>query len=297
MQPVRHSIPVPNLDGEGKHEIVFYDWGDPTAETITVCVHGLTRNARDFDLLAQALAKTGRRVLALSMAGRGESAWLTQSDGYHYGTYVADCLAVMDNFHLRGVEWIGTSMGGIIGMLIAASHETRIKKLVLNDIGSFISAQALGRIYEYVKSIPASFATPEEADAYLSEIFAPFGITDPVQWAAFVEHSLQRLSDGRVRLAVDPAIADPIRRDSHDFTEINDVSLSQVWEKVELPTLIIRGAESDILDVETVSAMRSTNPKAESITIPYVGHAPSLMSEDQIRRVVQWLSGAHIVAL
>ena len=126
MEPRRHSLNVKNTGGDGTHEIVFYDWGNVDAATVTVCVHGLTRNAQDFDIIAQALANTGRRVLSINMAGRGESAWLADPMGYNYGTYVNDCIAVMDNFHLRSVEWLGTSMGGIIGMTIAAHHPQRI---------------------------------------------------------------------------------------------------------------------------------------------------------------------------
>src|SRR5437868_3020087 len=111
MTPVTHFIPVPNTTGEkmGTHKIAVYDWGNPEATRVTVCVHGLTRNARDFDFIAEKFVQTGRRVLALSMAGRGESDWLVDPMGYNYASYVADCLAVLDNFHLREVEWIGTS--------------------------------------------------------------------------------------------------------------------------------------------------------------------------------------------
>src|ERR1700761_1640671 len=118
MQPIRHSIRVKNTGSEGTHEIVFYDYGDANSQRVVVCVHGLTRNAHDFDILAEALAKTGRRVLTINMAGRGESAWLADPMGYNYATYVADCIAVLDNFHIREVEWVGTSMGGIIGMMV-----------------------------------------------------------------------------------------------------------------------------------------------------------------------------------
>ena len=155
MTPRRHSLRVPNSsESRETHELVFYDWGDVDAATTVICVHGLTRNAHDFDLLAPALAATGRRVFSLNMAGRGDSSWLADPMLYHYGTYVTDCLAVMDNFHLRGVEWVGTSMGGIIGMTIAAHHPTRIKKLVLNDIGILLSREALQRIYAYVDTMP-----------------------------------------------------------------------------------------------------------------------------------------------
>lgn len=292
MQPRRHSVKVPTLIGEQSetHELVFYDWGNEDAQHVVICVHGLTRNARDFDLLAADLAARGKRVFALSMAGRGESAWLSDPANYNYATYVTDCIAVMDNFHLRGVEWIGTSMGGIIGMIIAAQNPTRIKKLVLNDVGSFLSASALGRICDYLKNMPASFASRAEADAYLRDIFKPFGITDPVLWEQFVDHSLKSLDGDRVRLVCDPAIAEPMRRESQDFTNLKDVNLAQFWDEIRIPTLILRGQNSDILDEATVNAMRSTNIRAESVTIPNVGHAPSLMNHEQIRIVSDWLT-------
>lgn len=300
MQPRRHSIDLPSVaDKSQRHAIVFYDWGPEDAATVSICVHGLTRNAHDFDLLAEALAMTGRRVLALNMAGRGESAWLANPMDYHYGQYMADCLAIMDNFHLRGVEWIGTSMGGIIGMLIAATQPSRIRKMVLNDVGSFLSAEALKRIYDYVGSMPPSFASRTEGDVYLKEIFTPFGITDPGLWASFVDHSLQETQDGAFRLACDPAIAEPLRAASQNFTQVADVSLADSWEKIDIPTLILRGAESDVLDAETVSAMRTTNLRAESVTIAGVGHAPSLMTQEQIQIVTGWLgrSSGLIVGL
>lgn len=297
MQPVRHALPLPNADETGRHEIVFYDWGNPNATQTTICVHGLTRNAHDFDLLAAELASRGRRVLSVSMAGRGESAWLADPMQYHYGTYVADCLALMDNFHLRGVEWIGTSMGGIIGIMIASAQPNRIKRLVLNDVGTHLFKASLQRIYHYVSTMPKRFDSRDDAAAYLSEIFAPFGITDPALWDQFVDHSLLHEPDGRVKLACDPAIAVPLARDSKQFTEVHDVNLSQFWESITMPTLILRGEQSDVLSPETVSAMLSTNPRAESVTIPYVGHAPSLMSPEQIQLVARWLtsSGAPLV--
>lgn len=289
MTPTRHSIPVPNTIGEkGTHQIVFYDWGNPDSANITVCVHGLTRNARDFDFLATQLAATGRRVLTLNMAGRGESEWLTDPMGYNYASYVADSLAVLDNFHLREVEWIGTSMGGLIGMMIAAQSPRRIKKLVMNDIGAFLGKDALTRIYEYVRTMPSSFLSRDEAEAYLRTAFAPFKITEPDVWAKFVASSLiQR--DGIVRYACDPAIAVPLAAGSKNFTEIADVNLSAIWNEVQTPTLILHGAESDVLSTDTISAMRATNINTQSVTFQGVGHAPPLMTDAQTGPVLNWL--------
>ena len=292
MEMRRHRLPVANATDDGKHELVFYDWGDVNAKRTVMCVHGLTRNAQDFAILAEALVNSGRRVFSLNMAGRGESAWLKDPMGYTYGAYVADCLAVMSNFHLRGVEWIGTSMGGIIGMMIAAQQPDRIRKLVLNDIGIHLSRESLMRIYEYVRSMPAQFANRAEASAYLAQVFAPFKISDPVLWERFVDSSLlSNVVDG-VKLACDPAIAVPLAAATQEFTEIGDVNLASVWEDVDVPTLIIRGSESDILSAETVRAMRATNIHADAVTVQGVGHAPPLMVPEQIRLVTTWLAGS-----
>lgn len=277
--------------------MVFYDWGNVNAQHTAICVHGLTRNARDFDRLAAYLVGKGRRVLCLNMAGRGESAWLADPMGYNYASYVADCLAIMDNFHLRRVEWVGTSMGGIIGMMVAANYPGRIRRLVMNDIGTHLSKESLARIYTYVNSMPAYFETRPAAEAYLAEAFKPFKITDPAQWAEFVAASLITHADGRISYACDPAIVVPLRVATQNFTEMQDVNLTPIWDQVEAPTLIVRGAESDILSDDTVRLMQKVHPRAESITIAGVGHAPPLMNDSEIRRVADWLTGNSVAGM
>jgi pimeloyl-ACP methyl ester carboxylesterase len=222
------------------------------------------------------------------MAGRGESAWLTDPIGYNYASYVTDCLAVMDNFHLRSVEWVGTSMGGIIGMMIAATQPGRIRRLVLNDIGAQLDKVALTRIYEYVRTLPGAFATRADADVYLREIFAPWKIADTATWDAFVDSSLIT-RDGALRYACDPAIAMPLAAATENYTKIEDVNLTLFWNDIQIPTYILRGELSDILSVDTVRAMRASNLSTESITIPGVGHAPALMDQEQIAIVLNWL--------
>ncbi len=286
--PRQHSLRVANTGSEGSHTIVYHEWGDENADRIAICVHGLTRNSRDFDFIAQALAAKGYRVFCPSMPGRGDSEWLSDPMGYNYATYVADCLALLNNFHLKGVDWIGTSMGGLIGMMIAANVPGRISKLVMNDIGSQLQAPALARIYGYLSTVPRRFAARPEAEAYIREIFSGFGITDDAVWQHFFAHSLEA-HDGGWRLRFDPAIAEPIRLQTNNFQDMQDVSLADLWEKVKIPTLIIRGSESDILDATTVNAMRSTNPKAQEYVIAGVGHAPLLDSPAQYQRVINWL--------
>ena len=298
MTPRRHVFPAKNTAGApGTHDLVFYDWGEINAPRTVICVHGLTRNANDFDRLAAALAQHKRRVLTINIAGRGESAWLGDPAGYNYASYVADCLAIMDNFHLRGVEWIGTSMGGIIGMMLAAANPGRIRKLVLNDIGIRLSAEALQRIFTYVSSMPTRFASLAEGDAYLAENFKPFGITGTEFWADFVKTSFLPNEDGSFRYACDPAIATPLREATQNFTEVRDVNLADFWDKIDIPTLILRGAESDILSPETVRVMCSTNMRADAVTIEGVGHAPALMTDAQIRIVNGWLTASNTAML
>lgn len=288
MPATRHNIRVKNTGSEGTHEIVFYDYGNANAQRVAICVHGLTRNAHDFDIIAQTIANTGRRVLSISMAGRGESEWLADPMGYNYATYVADCIAVLDNFHIREVEWLGTSMGGIIGMMIAAQFPYRISRLILNDIGALLTKEALNRIYDYVKTMPSNFADRAAADTYLRTAFAPFNITDPALWEQFVDGSLIT-RDGKLCYACDPAIAIPLAAATENYTKIEDVNLSPVWAEVKCPTLILHGADSDILSPDTIRAMRSVNLEAESITFQGVGHAPALMTQDQIRPVMNWI--------
>lgn len=290
MNPTCHSIPVANVVGEkGSHDLVFYDWGNADAQRVTFCVHGLTRNARDFDFLAAQLAATGRRVLAINMAGRGESAWLADPMGYNYASYAADCLAVMDNFHLREVEWIGTSMGGIIGMMLAAQFPRRIRKLVINDIGVYLGKAALSRIYDYVRTMPRSFSDRAAAETYLRETFKPFAITDENIWRRFVDGSLI-VRDGELRYACDPAIAVPLAAASKDFTEIQDVDLTAIWNEIQTPTLLLHGADSDVLHVDTIRAMRASNLRMESFTFAGVGHAPPLMHDAQTDPILNWLN-------
>ncbi len=296
MEPTQHYLDAPNLEGpEGTHKLAFLDWGDPHNDNVAICVHGLTRNAHDFDYLARELCST-HRVIAIDMAGRGKSGWLEHTANYNYAAYMADCIALMDNFHLRSVEWIGTSMGGIIGMMIAAFHPKRIKRLVLNDIGAFVPKIGLERIVEYAAHT-RHFTSKEEAENYCREIFAPFGITEEDAWQHLFTHTLRHDEDGTIHFHYDPKILEPLRIETKNFTELHDIDLSELWEAITIPTLILRGAESDILTPETVSAMRASNVKAMAHEFEGVGHAPSLMVKDQIDVVVNWLRNKHAMAL
>lgn len=278
----------------GKITLHVLERGDVNATRTALCVHGLTRNAHDFDYIAEALADKGRRVFSLDMPGRGDSPWLDNPMFYGYPLYVSCCIAFIDNFHLRGVEWIGTSMGGLIGMMIAATQPKRIGKLVMNDIGARLSSEGLERITHYVSTLPSRFATQDEAFAYLRTAFAPFGIRDEAVWQSFLQHSIRPAPEGGVMLKTDPAIAQPLLAAAAANPGMA-VDLSAMWEQVKCPTLILRGEASDLLSKETASAMLSSNLKAESHTIAGCGHAPSLTTPEQIQAVMRFLDKGTVI--
>ncbi|MBL8908295.1 MAG: alpha/beta hydrolase [Rhizobiales bacterium] len=260
----------------------YTEWGRPGAAQTVICVHGLTRNARDFDFLARALADRNARVIALNMVGRGTSSWLADPAGYIVPAYAGHVLQFLKEQRLDSVDWVGTSMGGLIGMLIAAGENSPIRRLVLNDIGPFISQAALAQLKTYVGRDP-HFATLDEAEAYLRDIHAGFGPLTDSQWRHLASHSI-READGGLRLHYDPQIKVPYAQMADA-----DVDLWALWEKIRCPTFLLRGSESQLLTSETASRMTETGPKATLATIYGVGHAPALMADDQIALIAGWL--------
>lgn len=289
MRIEQHTLAIPTRDGCEAHKICYHDYGSIDARRTAICVHALARNGDDFDILARALADNDTRVIVPDMMGRGGSSWLADPMAYHYGNYVADCIHLMDNFHLRNVHWIGTSMGGIIGMMIAGTTQGRIRSLVLNDIGSFLPKESLARIYSYLAALPAQFSKIDEAEQFLRTNYEGFGITDEADWSEFFARSIEPLPDGGYRLRCDPAIVEPLRAASENFTQVNDVNLADLWTKIRLPTFIIRGEYSDVLMPFTVDAMKSTNIRAQSATYPGAGHAPALIKTSEIQPILRFL--------
>ncbi len=268
------------LGPHGFHRLAYVEWGDPAAGRTVVCVHGMTRNGRDFDDLARALAEEDRRVACPDVAGRGESDWLAVKEDYGFPQYLADMNALLARLDVATVDWVGTSMGGLIGMMLAALPGTPIRRLVMNDIGPFIPKAALDRLGRYVGKDP-SFPDPAAAEAYVREVYAPFGPLPDEKWRHIAEHSIRRAADGSWRLRYDPAIAGTLAGE--------DVDLWQVWEGVECPVLVLRGAESDILPAAVAEEMATRGPRAEVLELPGIGHAPALMTDDQIRIVRDFL--------
>lgn len=280
------ELQVPAAEnGAGAHRMTYYVWGEEAAARTALCVHGLTRNGRDFDFLAGALANAGWRVLCPDMPGRGESKYLHDGAYYTYATYLHDLNALLAKERLANIDWIGTSMGGIIGMLLASQQPERIRKLVLNDIGPFVPAKGLARLKDYV-GVHMEFTSRAEAEAALRRNFAPFGITEERIWQHLFTHSLQELPGGGVRMAYDANIAQPFFN-----AEIKDVDLFAVWDQIRCPVLVLRGEMSDILTRETYQRMQQGGKDVTGVEIKNVGHAPTLMLDPEIRLITQWLSG------
>ena len=272
------------LGVHGFHRLNYYEWGDPANSKVAICVHGLTRNGRDFDDIARALSGE-YRVLCPDVAGRGKSEWLTHKEDYAYPVYCADMAALIARSGAQTVDWIGTSMGGLIGMLLAAQPNSPIRKLVMSDVGPFIPKSSLERLSAYVGK-PASYESFEDFEQYVRTISAPFGPLTDAQWRRLTESTAGRNDDGKWITNYDPAIA-------RAFTQpIADVVLWPFWDQVSCPTLVLRGKDSDLLLSETAREMTTRGPRASLVEFTGIGHAPMLMAADQINVVREFL-GQH----
>ena len=292
-----------SLGPEGFHRVAYTDWGNADNPHVVLCVHGLSRNSRDFDYLAEALQKD-YRVVCMDVVGRGESDWLADRSGYSFSTYLSDAAALVARVttpvpggfwrekRARYLDWVGTSMGGLIGMLLAAKRNSPIGRLVLNDVGPFVPWNGLFRLKGHVGR-PRGFASRRSAGEYIRETFATFGpLTEP-QWAHLVEHSLKQHEDGRWHFRFDPAIgqwnaqSDPELPIGPEF--LRGIDLWSVWNAVDCPALVLRGAQSDVLLPGTVKEMRRRKPGTQAVEFEGVGHAPALFDRKQIDVVRDFL--------
>lgn len=277
--PRQHTLKA--CGSERWQQLAYVEWGDPDNPRVVVCVHGLTRTGRDFDALARRLARD-HRVVCPDVVGRGRSDWLARPEEYGYPRYVSDAALLLARIGVDQVDWVGTSMGGILGMLLAAVPGNPVRRLILNDVGSFIPRAALETIGSYVGAAP-TFSSLQDAAGYLARVHAGFGALSPAQWETLAEQSTLEMADGGFRLRYDPAIAAAFKG------SLTDVDLGAVWAAVTAPTLIVRGAESSLLSAQTVAAMCRVRPETESVTFPGCGHAPALLDPAQIAVLVDFL--------
>ena len=267
----------------GLHRMHYTEWGDLDNPDVVLCVHGLTRNGRDFDFLAAALCDQFR-VVCPDVVGRGRSEWLASPGHYNIPQYVNDMVTLIARLGVEKVRWVGTSMGGLMGMALAALPQTPITRLVMNDVGPVIEAAAISRIGDYVGRAPR-FATLEDAEHFTRNFCAPFGPLTDAQWRHITLHAL-RECDGGLEMRYDPAIGDAFRTDAPR----GDVDLWPMYDAIACPTLVLRGMASDLLSPATTAQMATRGPRAQVAEIPGVGHAPMLMDLDQIGLVSAFLA-------
>jgi pimeloyl-ACP methyl ester carboxylesterase len=270
------------LSTTGFHTMRWVEWG-PEDGAPVLCVHGLTRNGRDFDILAQALAAEGRRVICPDLPGRGGSDWLLQTSLYQPPIYVAALAHLLARIDAPCVDWVGTSLGGICGMLAAIIPGHPIRRMVLNDVGAFIPKESLERIRDYVGT-DRVFPDLGALEFYLRRVHASFGALEDGQWRHLAEHSARSV-EGGVALHYDPGIARPMQDAS-----VEALDLWAIWEAITVPVLLIRGADSDLLPVDVATRMAKRDG-VRLVEISNAGHAPALMAQDQVELVGDFLRG------
>ncbi|MBI2753569.1 MAG: alpha/beta hydrolase [Betaproteobacteria bacterium] len=267
----------------GLHRVAYLEWGDPRNERVLVCVHGLTRCARDFGRFAGAMSDR-YRVVCPDVAGRGESEWLADPMLYALPQYVADMVTLVARLDVESVHWVGTSMGGLIGMVLAAQKGTPVARLVLNEAGPVIAKASLERIATYLGVWPP-MPSIEAAEQYVRAVSASFGPHTDAEWRFLTEIVVRKTPDGGYRMHYDPRIAEPYRKALPE----KDLELWQYYDAIGCPTLVLRGEHSDLLTRETCAQMEQRGPRARVVEIAGVGHAPTLMQESQIAAVRNFL--------
>ncbi len=280
------------LDSRGLHHMAYWQWGDPANPRVLLCVHGLTRQGRDFDTLAQALAGQHHlgqyRVVCPDVVGRGESDWLRDAMGYAVPHYVADMVTLLARLDASTVHYVGTSMGGLIGMGLAALPGSPVSKLVLNDVGPNIEPSAVARIGGYLGQ-PVRWNTLDEAADGLWAISQGFGPHTREQWLALTTPQIKRNDAGQWLPRYDPAIAQPFKAITPEMAQAGEAMLWAAYDSLRCPTLLLRGAQSDLLSPATAQAMTQRGPKARLVEFAGVGHAPMLVQPDQVEAVRSFL--------
>jgi pimeloyl-ACP methyl ester carboxylesterase len=268
------------LSPVGYHRMVYHEWGHPDNERVLVCVHGLARNSRDFDEIAKALSRD-YRVICPDVVGRGESDWLNQPELYTFQQYLNDMMVLLARINVPKVAWLGTSMGGLIGIVLSAFKHSPIQQLVLNDVGPFVSHTALERIGQYLK--PMTFNSLEDVEAAMRKTYPALRYLTQEQWRHMARYNVKPDSEQWI-LHYDPAIGEASRQ-----TASEDVDLWALWNMIEQPQMLIWGEASDVLNEETVQRMKEKCSSLHTVSYPELEHVPSLMEKEHIDEIQNWL--------
>jgi len=274
------------LNRVGFHTMRYSEWGAPDNPRVLVCVHGLTRVGEDFARLADDLSDR-YRVVCPDVVGRGRSDWLPEPKLYGLPQYAFDMTTLIARLNVDRVDWLGTSMGGLIGLSVAGQPNAPVGRLILNDIGPRMQLEALTRIADYVGR-PGRFDSLEQATAYVRSISAGFGLRSPEQWRELTE-SVVHFDGTQWAFHYDPAIAETLKDTSAQSNALAEAKLWQLYDAVRGPVLLVRGAESDLLPRDAALEMTQRGPRAELVEIPGVGHAPMFFDADQIAIVRRFL--------
>ena len=268
------------LSPAGLHNMAYKEWGDPKNPAVLLCVHGVTRVSDDFDALA-AVMSDRYRVICPDVVGRGRSSWLANPLGYQLPQYVSDMVTLIARLDVTQVDWFGTSMGGLIGMGVAALKGNPIRKMMLNDIGPTINFAALMRIAQYMGK-EVRFPTFEAGVDYIRTIAAPFGPHSDEQWNKLAGDVLRQQKDGQWSRHYDPAIAQAFSTFTEENAAQSEAALWAIYDAIQCPVLLVRGSESDLLSRETAELMTQRGPRAALTELAGIGHAPTFMQPEQI---------------
>ncbi|MEL6946394.1 MAG: alpha/beta hydrolase [Pseudomonadota bacterium] len=275
------------LGFHGFHRINYLEWGNPKEfkhqETL-LCVHGLTRNARDFDYFAGKMCEK-YRVVCPDVVGRGDSDHITNADGYNYLQYNADMNALIARLGVTEVNWVGTSMGGIIGMVLASVAQSPVRRLVVNDIGPEVSRDALMSIAEYIGRAE-EFASVQQVEDYLRGIYTEFAPMTDDDWSHLAHYASRRTPHGTWRLKVDSRVGDAFR----DSISYFNVDMWETWEKISCPVLVLRGRNSTFLSEQTAERMLACGPQTDLVEFDNTGHTPTLRNDEQVKVIEDWLA-------
>jgi pimeloyl-ACP methyl ester carboxylesterase len=293
-------VPCPgaaSAQGTTGHRMAYWQWGDAANPHVVVCAHGLTRQGRDFDVLARALSRFAR-VICPDVVGRGQSDWLQDPQAYQIPHYAADMLALLAQVHadspITTLDWLGTSMGGLIGLALLGTPglplPVPVRRLVLNDIGPTLDVPALQRIASYLGKT-GRFDTLQQAADAMWAISSSFGPHTPAQWLELSRHMVRPLVAGEPALTLhyDPALATAFGRFTAESAAAGEAALWALYDQITAQTLLLRGADSDLLSAATAQAMAQRGPKARLVEFAGVGHAPTFVADDQVATVVGFL--------